>query len=203
MVKHFEIDMSGRHLRWVRLDENIAAEASLDGIYAIRTNLDEIESHQAVAAYKSLSQVEWAFRSAKSVLNVRPMYVYSADHVRAHVDLCMLAYYVQLYMRQQLAPLLFEDDNPEAARARRQSPVGKVQVSGSAKSKSALKKTADGHTVHSLSTLLDDLSTLSLNSVLLPGKVEVTIPMLAKQTPLQKRAMELLGVDPHKYVHSA
>ena len=87
-------------------------------------------------------------------------------------------------MRQRLAPLLFEDDNPEAAKAQRQSPVGNVQVSESAKSKSALKKTADGHTVHSLSTLLDDLSTLSLNSVLLPGKVEATISMPAKQRPL-------------------
>ena len=117
--------------------------------------------------------------------------------------LCMLAYYVQWHMRQRLAPLLFEDDNPEAARAQRQSPVCKGKVSESAKSKSALKQTADGHTVHSLSTLLNDLSTLSLNSVLLPGKVEATIPMLAKQTPLQKRAMELLGVDLNKYVPSA
>ena len=106
-------------------------------------------------------------------------------------------------MRRRLTPLLFEDDNPEATRAQRQSPVGKAQVSESAKSKSALKKTVDGHTVHSLSTLLDDLTMLSLNSVLLPGEVEATIPMLAKPTPLQKRAMELLGVDPHKYVPSA
>ncbi len=133
----------------------------------------------------------------------KPIYVYSADHVRAHVFLCILAYYVQWHMRRRLTPLLFEDDNPEATRAQRQSPVGKAQVSESAKSKSALKKTVDGHTVHSLSTLLDDLTMLSLNSVLLPGEVEATIPMLAKPTPLQKRAMELLGVDPHKYVPSA
>ena len=140
MAKLFEIDIGERHLTWARLNEKIAAEAKLDGSYAIRTNLDEIESHQTVAAYKSLSQVEWAFRLAKSVLNVRPIYVYSAEHVRAHVFLCMLAHYVQWHMRQRLAPLLFEDDNPDAAKAQRQSPVGKAQVSESAKSKSALKK---------------------------------------------------------------
>lgn len=203
VAKHFEIHIADRQLSWKRLEEKIAAEASLDGVYAIRTSLGEIDGHQAVAAYKSLSRVERAFRSAKSLLNVRPIYVYSADHVRAHVFLCMLAYYVQWHMRQRLAPLLFEDDDPAGAAAQRRSPVAKAEVSESAKSKSASKKTADGHTAHSLSTLLDDLSTLSLNSVSLPGQVEAAMPVLAAQTPLQKRAMELLGVDPQKYVPSA
>ena len=203
MAKHFEIHITEQGLRWERLDEQIAAEASLDGIYAIRTSVKDIGAHAAVAAYKSLSRVERAFRSTKSVLNVRPIYVYSADHVKAHVFLCMLAYYVEWHMRQRLAPLLFEDDDREAAQAQRSSPVAKAEVSESAKAKAASKQTADGYPVHSFSTLLDDLSTLSLNSVVLPGKVEALIPMLSDQTPLQRRVMELLDVDPKKYVPCA
>ena len=115
----------------------------------------------------------------------------------------MLAYYVEWHMRKKLVPLLFEDDESEAAESRCTSPVAKGQVSASAKVKSALKRTAEGYMVHSFATLLDDLSTLSLNSVVLPGKVKATIPVLADQTPLQMRAMDLLGVNPQKYVPSA
>ena len=203
MAKHFEIHITEKRLRWKRLEEKIAAEASLDGIYAIRTSVKDIGAHAAVCAYKSLCRVERAFRSTKSVLNVRPIYVYSAGHAKAHVFLCMLAYYVEWHMRRKLAPLLFEDDDPQPVEDRRPSPVAKAEVSESAKTKSALKQTADGHTAHSFATLLDDLSTISLNSVLLPGKVEATMPVLADLTPLQMRAMELLGVNPQKYVPSA
>lgn len=203
VLKHFDIRIGERQLAWQRLDRQIEDEARLDGVYAIRTGLAQMPSDKAVLAYKSLSRVERAFRSTKSILNIRPMYVYTADHVRAHVFLCMLAYYVEWHMRQRLAPLLFEDDDPHSAAAARRSPVDTAQLSDRARAKAATRKTVDGHDVHSFRSLLDDLSTLTLNKVSLPGRHAATVPTLAQPTPLQTRAFELLGVDPQKHVPSA
>ena len=202
--KHFDITVSDNHIAWQRNPVKIGAEAQLDGIYVIRTSLDTdtVSAAEAVEAYKSLAQVERAFRSIKSHLNVRPVFVYRPDHVRAHVFLCMLAYYLQWHLRRRLAPLLFEDDDRPAARAMRQSPVEKAAVSGSAKAKSSTRKTPEGLPVHSFQTLLDDLATLTLNEVTLPGNPDDAFPMVSQPTPLQAKAFELLEIDPGKFVAS-
>ena len=133
-----------------------------------------------------------------SRLWIRSVHVYSEDHVRAHVFLCMLAYHVEWHMRRRLAPLLFEDDDREGARARRSSPVEKAEVSESAKAKADTKRTPDGLPVHSMTTLLADLATLTLNEVTLPGSPDHAFPLMAKPTELQCRAFELLDIDPAK-----
>ncbi len=198
VAKHFEIRVTDHHISWQRRAENIAAEAQLDGVYVIRTSLDasSLAAEQAVAAYKSLSQVEPAFRNLKtSRLKVRPMYVYTTEHVKAHVFLCMLAFHVEWHMRRRLAPLLFQDDQPQVARAQRNSPIEPAEVSPSAKAKASTKKTPGGLPVHSLSTLLADLATLTRNQVSLPSNPDQTFTLLTKPTPLQTRAFKLLEID--------
>ena len=130
------------------------------------------------------------------------MYVYNADRVRAHLFLCMLAYYVEWHLRRRLAPLLFEDDDRQQARAKRTSPVQPAQISDRAKAKADTKTTAEGFPVHSLKTLLADLATLTLNQVTLPTNPDQGFPMIAQPTPLQRKAFELLEVDPTKIVPS-
>ena len=184
---------------WFRNQKKIDAEAKLDGIYVVRTSLSasDIKVEEAVEAYKSLSRVERAFRSMKtSSLEVRPVYVYSENHVRGHVFLCMLAYYVEWHMRRALAPVLFEDDDREEARAARNSVVEPAEVSRSAKEKADTKKTAGGLTVHSLSTLMRHLATLTLNMSTPAGRPDCVIPVVTEQTPTQRTAFELLEIDP-------
>ena len=203
--KHFQITVTDEALTWSRNQEKIAAEARLDGLYVIRTSLDAatMGPGEVVEAYKSLSRVEQAFRLLKTTrLQVRPVYVYNADRVRAHLFLCMLAYYVEWHLRRRLAPLLFEDDDRQQARAKRTSPVQPAQISDRAKAKADTKTTAEGFPVHSLKTLLADLATLTLNQVTLPTNPEQGFPMIAQPTPLQRKAFELLEVDPAKIVPS-
>ncbi len=199
--KHFEITGAADSMAFRRRDEKIAAEAALDGIYAIRTNLDEdvIGAEDAVTAYKSLSRVERAF-GIKTGHPSRPVHVHTEDHVRAHVFLCLLTLYVEWHMRRGLAPLLFEDHDREAARGRRDSPVAPAEVSDAAKAKAASKRTPDGLPAHSFATLLADLATLTLNEVTLPASPDHAFPLLAKPTPLQERALELLDIDPNAAV---
>ena len=203
--KHFEIEVRDDDIRWSRRQEQIDAEAQLDGIYIIRTSLEvsEIGAEDAVEAYKSLSLVERAFRSLKTAqLALRPVFVYSDDHVRGHVFLCLLAYYLEWHLRRRLAPLLFEEEDRAGARALRTSPVEKAQVSDRTKAKVARKQTADGLPVQSFRTLLADLGTLTLNQVTLPDAPEHPFAMFAKPTPLQAKAFELLDVDPTRFVAS-
>ena len=131
----------------------------------------------------------------KSDLRVRPIHVRTEEHVRGHVYLCMLAYHVEWHMHRRLAPILFEDDDREGARAQRPSPVARAEVSPGTKLKASIKRTRDGLTVHSFTTLLVDLSTLTLNTVKVAGKQDITFEASAKPTRVQKRALELLGVD--------
>ena len=203
--KHFDITVTDNDIVWSRNLGKIEAEARLDGIYIIRTSLEssELGAEDAVLAYKKLCGVERAFRSMKTAsLEIRPMYVYSENHVRGHVLLCMLAYYLEWHLRRALAPLLFEDDDREGAARKRKSPVGKAVVSDSAKAKSGTKKTREGFCVHSFGTLMEDLATVSLNEVTLPGQPDHRFPVITEATPLQAEAFELLGIDPGKFVSS-
>ena len=147
MAKHFELDIGERAFGYSRKADGIAAEAALDGIYIVRTSLpaDELGAAAAVAAYKGLSVVERAFRSYKTVdLKVRPIYHYADRRVRAHVFLCMLAYYVEWHMRQRLKPLLFDDHEADAARAARTSVVAPAEVSDAARDKARSKRHRGG-----------------------------------------------------------
>ena len=127
-------------------------------------------AQQAVESYKALSRVERAFRNLKADwLQVRPIYLYSEHRVRAHVVLCMLAYYLEWHRPRALAPLLFEDDDPEGARAKRRTPAQQAQPSDSAKRKTASKTTPEGLPVQSMADLLRHLGSLTLNEVNLRG----------------------------------
>jgi transposase len=195
MGKHFRLFIEEDGFRCERKQDNIEREAALDGIYVIRTSVpaETLSSEKVVERYKGLSDVERAFRSLKSVdLKIRPIYHYLADRVRAHVFLCMLAYYVEWHMRQALAPMLFDDDDTQAAEEARKSIVSPAQRSPKARRKDTLKKTSDGLPVHSFQTLLKDLATLTLNEVRVG---EQTMQMLATATPVQLRALQLLQVS--------
>ena len=202
--KHFHITATDDNLTWSRRHHRIIAEAQLDGIYVVRTSLDAdaISPHATVEAYKGLARVERAFRSIKDLIKIRPLFVYTPDHVRAHVFLCMLAYYVQWHMRRRLAPILFEDDDRPAARNSRSSPVEPARVSPAAKAKADTRRTPDGQPVHAFPSLLDDLATLTLNQVSLPRQPDASFPLFAQPTPLQQTAFRLLDVDPNNFVAS-
>ncbi len=201
MEKHFEIAFTDDGISWSRREGRIAEEARLDGVYVIRTSLEfaSLGPEAAVEAYKSLAAVERAFLAMKtSRLRIRPVHAYSEDHVRAHVFLCMLAYHVEWHMRRRLAPILFEDDDCEAARARRSSPVEPAKVSDSAKAKADTRRTPDGLPVHSFTTLLSDLGTLTLNHASLPGRSDSRFLLASEPTELQAKAFALLGMDPDR-----
>lgn len=197
MGKHFRLKITEDTFGYERKTENIAAEAALDGIYIVRTSVSEssLGPEESVRAYKGLSVVERAFRSFKTVdLKVRPIYHRCEDRVRAHLLLCMLAYYVEWHMRRALAPILFDDDDRESAHARRKSEVAPAERSVRALRKSRTKRTDDGEPVHSFQTLLNDLGTITKNRVRFQGAPEETTEMTTTPTPLQKRALELLKV---------
>ena len=202
MGKHFQITVTDERLSWSRRQEGIAAEAQLDGIYIARASLEEqaLGPEAAVEAYTSLAGVERAFRTSKYHLRVRPLHVYSEDHLRGHVFLCMLAHHVKWHMHQRLAPLLFQDDDPPAARAQRDTPVDAAQVSQRAWDKARTKRTAEGFPAHSFPTLLGDLANLVLNRVRLPTQEQAAITIATKPTKLQRRAFDLLGIDPQQDV---
>jgi hypothetical protein len=195
VAKHFRLTISEETLSFVRNEAAIAAEAALDGFYVLRTSVpaNDLDAGAAVLAYKSLAQVERAFRSLKSIdLDIRPVHHRLAGRVRAHVFLCMLAYYVQWHMRRKLAPLLFEDHDRPAAAAARTSPVASAQVSAAARAKARARKTEDGKPVHSFRTLVADLATLTRNTVRFGDNLPMTV--LSRSTPLQQRAFDLLAV---------
>jgi hypothetical protein len=195
MAKHFELAITDASFTYSRNEASIKKEAALDGFYVLRTSVpaQALDTAAVVLAYKSLSQVERAFRSIKTVdLEVRPIHHRLAGRVRAHVFLCMLAYYVTWHMHQALAPMLFEDHDKDSAAQGRSSPVAPAEVSAAAKAKAVSRKTADGQPVHSFRTLLQDLGTLTRNTVRFGDAPPVT--MLAKPTPIQQDAFARLGV---------
>ena len=193
--KHFSITITNDQLSFTRNDAAIAKEAALDGFYVLRTNVpaDAINTADTVRAYKSLARVERAFRSLKTIdLDIRPIYHWVSPRVRAHVFLCMLAYYLEWHIRQALAPILFDDHDRAAAEALRTSPVAKAEPSPAAKRKAKKKHTDDGQPVHSFRTLLTDLATLTRNTVKCGKAPEIAL--LARPTQIQQRALDLLGV---------
>jgi hypothetical protein len=198
MRKHFHLTIEEDGFTFVRDDASIAREAALDGIYVIRTSVAAagLSPDEAVQAYKRLAQVERAFRSFKSVdLKVRPIHHRLEERVRAHVLLCMLAYYVEWHMRRALAPLLFDDDDPAAAAAARTSVVAPAQRSPSAQRKAITQLTADDTPVHSFHTLLSDLATLAKNRILHTTQDSVPFDLFTTPTALQQRAFDLLRVN--------
>jgi hypothetical protein len=198
MAKHFDLAIEDTSFAFHRKQAEIAAEAALDGLYVIRTSLPEaaIGAADAVSAYKSLSQVERAFRSLKSVdLDIRPIHHWLSGRVRAHVFLCMLSYHVEWHMRRTLAPMLFDDEDKDAALASRASPVAKAPRSERARAKDAGKHSADGEPVHSFHTLIADLGTLCLNEVAAANNPNYVLTMATRATTLQQKALDLLGVS--------
>jgi hypothetical protein len=196
MAKHFAITITDTAFRYERKREAIEAEAALDGLYVLRTSVPQevLGAEDTVRAYKDLAKVERAFRCLKTVdLQVRPIHHRLEERVRAHVFLCMLAYYVEWHLRQAWAPLLFAEDDPEGARRRRGSPVKPAVRSESAEDKAFTKKTPDGETVHRFRGLLDHLATLTKNTIQptgdLPAFDRLTVP-----TPLQQKAFDLLEI---------
>jgi len=197
MAKHFTLDIADNRFSFARRREEIAAEAALDGIYVVRTSLPAtvLDDAATVRNYKSLSLVERAFRCLKTVdLQIRPVYHWLADRVRAHVFLCMLAYYLEWHMRQRLAPMLYDDTDKHAAEAQRASVVSKAERSPAAVTKQTTGRTEDGLPVHSFRTLLADLATLTRNTLVTAVDPERSLILSARPTALQQKALDLLGL---------
>lgn len=199
VAKHFEVEIDHGALRFQRRQEAIEQEAALDGIYVIRTSEppEKLAAGDVVRGYKCLTTVERAFRCLKGVdLQVRPIYLRVEDHVRGHVLLCMLAYYVEWHMRQTLAPLLFHDEALPGVRATR-DPVAPATASGHARIKKARRTDDAGLPLHSFATLLAELATLCRNTCRLLAQPEApAFDQLTQPTPLQRRALELLEAVP-------
>ena len=199
MAKHFDVEVADGDLCWHRRMKQIADEARLDGIYVIRTSMpaDHLDAAEAVQAYKDLSRVERAFRSMKTVdLEIRPIRHWTAQRVRAHVFLCMLAYHVEWHLREALAPLLFHDTDLASARAERTSPVAKTEPSEAIMDKKATKRSPDGYPVMAFADLMAHLGTLTRNIIRVPLRPKHRVTLYARLTPLQDAAFKLLGLDP-------
>ena len=197
MAKHFKIDIKNGSFTYERREQNIRRETELDGIYIVRTSepAERLDSNDTVRSYKHLTLVEWLFRCLKGIgLLVRPLRHRLANRVRAHIFLCVLAYYVQWHMRNALSPLLFNDEQVHDDR-RTRDPVLPARPSESAKAKKNARLTPEDFPIHSFETLLEDLATRCRNTCKL--KTDATAPTFdtyTNPTPLQQRAFELLGL---------
>jgi transposase len=192
--KHFHVTITDTSLSYARKSEQIAAEAALDGFYVLRTSVaaQALASAEVVRAYKGLEEVERAFGSFKGPeLQIRPIHHRLEDRVRAHVLLCMLAYYLTWHLRAAWAPLLFKDEQPPLAT----DPVAKATRSPAAHHKAQTKRTASGERCHSYRTLIAELATQTRNTIRLPG-ARATFDKLTEPTPLQAHALELAANAP-------
>ena len=195
VAKHFALKISDRRFDFHRVEEQIAAEAALDGIYVIRTSVPkkQMSAADAVRNYKALANVERAFRALKTVdLKVRPIHHHLENRVRAHIFLCMLAYYVEWHLIEAWRPLLFADED-QAAKAHR-DPVAPAERSEKALQKVSTHTLPDGTPAHSLHTLLEDLSSIVRNTCRTPGPVERsgTFELVTTPTATQRHALELI-----------
>ncbi len=196
MQKHFELTITDESFAYTRREDKIAAEAALDGVYAIRTSVASKHMHaeQVVETYKSLARVERAFRSLKTVdLHLRPIHHHNDDRIRAHVFLCFLAYYVEWHMRELLREVLFDDCDREAAQSARSSIVTPAERSDAAKRKDATRRTSSGHPVQSFQDLLKDMATLCRNTVRLVN-CGAEFDQLTVATDYQRHVLSLLEV---------
>ncbi len=197
--KHFETRIEDGYFSYARRAEAIEREAQLDGLYVIRTSEPEerLSAEDTVRSYKNLAQVERAFRTLKGLdLLIRPIHHRTEQRVRAHIFLCLLAYYVEWHMRQALAPLLFDDESLPIERWRR-DPVAPAQPSESAKQKKAVRLTADGLPIHSFKTLMAELGTRCRHRCRMKSDPDSpAIYQDTELTPLQSRAMKLLRLLP-------
>lgn len=192
MGKYFSIRVHDHGMSWHRKLEALAREAAMDGIYVIRTSVpkETMDAEKAVLAYKGLSRVERAFRSLKSVdLQVRPIYHRLEDRVKAHLFICMLAYYIEWHLRRDWASLLYTDEMG----SRRETPVSPVQPSDSGRLKKQRAHTTDGLPLQSFHGLMKSLAALSLNRIRV-GKEGPLFTRISRPTPLQARALSLIGV---------
>ncbi len=199
MAKHFDLTIADDGFTYRRRTEAIEAEARLDGLYVVRSSLPDeaMSAEELVASYKSLAQVERAFRTMKSVdLQIRPVYHWLVPRVRAHLFLCMLAYHVEWHMRERLRPILYDDHDRAAAEAKRPSIVASREPSPAAKRKRARHRTDEGTALTSFRDLLRHLTTQTLNSVTTPINPNYSFTVTATPTDLQRTAFELLGIKP-------
>jgi hypothetical protein len=194
MTKHYLLDITDDTFAFTRDQDQITAEAALDGLYVIRTTIgpEQMDAAKVVATYKSLARVERDFRSIKSIdLDLRPIHHYTESRVRAHVFICMLAAYLVWHLRQAWAPLTFTDEN----RPKPIDPVAPAQRSQGADRKAATKTTTDELPATSFTALLDHLGCLTRVELRYgDNDTSPTVPTLAEPTPTQRRAFELLGV---------
>ncbi len=197
--KLFEIEITESYFSYRRKTEVINREKILDGVYLIRTSVEseKMDAAQTVRAYKGLSKVEQAFRCLKTIdLKVRPIYHYLDHRVKGHIFLCFLAYYVEWHMRQALAPILFEEEDQENSESSDLEQLLKYQPSPIAKQKAGNKRNQENLPVHSFSTLLDDLATITHNKIQINLQEErVTFDKITQPTQLQQKALDLLGVS--------
>lgn len=196
MAKHFDITITNGSLTYSRNQKRIREEAALDGLYVVRSSVDKkrMNAEQVVETYKSLANVERAFRCMKTVdLSLRPIYHRNEARIRSHVFICMLAYYVEWQMREQLRAVLFEDDDRAAAKASRKSIVAPAQRSESAKRKDQNRRTDDGHPVQSFQDVLKDLGTLCRNRIRI-SEYDAEYDKVTTPTPYQQHVMRLLSV---------
>jgi len=197
MAKHFAVMIDRGRLTWTRRETSIQQEAHLDGFYVIRTSVtgEHLSAEDVVRHYKGLARVERAFRCLKGIdLRVRPIHHRTEDHVRAHIFLCLLAYYVEWHLRQAWAPLLFADETLETDRQTR-DPVAPATSSAHARRKKVERQTSDGLPLHSLDTLLAALATRCANRCRLrSAPAGEPVRQLTPPSPLQARALELLGL---------
>jgi len=197
VAKHFVLDIQDGHFTFARNLESIAREQRLDGIYVIRTSeaAPRLGAQDTVRAYKSLGQVEQAFRCLKRLdLRIRPIHHRTVDRVKAHVLLCMLAYYVEWHLRKALAPVLFEDEELDNARWTR-DPVAKAQPGETVRKKKRNKHTADGWPVHSLQSHMNELATRCKNTCRAgQGKNVARFTTLTEPTDFQRHVFGLLAL---------
>jgi hypothetical protein len=196
MEKHFELTITGSSFTYTRREDKIREEAALDGLYVVRSSVEKerMTSERLVETYKSLAKVERAFRCLKTVdLSLRPIYHRNDDRIRAHVFICMLAYYVEWHMREKLRPVLFADDDQESAAQARESIVAPAGRSASAQQKDATRRTTDDYPVQSFHDILADLGTLCRNRIRV-SDFDSEFDKLTLATPYQQHVLDLLGV---------
>jgi transposase len=197
--KHFDCQIGEGSFTWRLRQDSIDQEAKLDGIYVLRTSepVERLSAEDTVRSYKSLAEVERAFRCLKGIdLLVRPIRHRTEDRVPAHIFLCLLSYYVEWHLRQAWAPLLFEDEERREERKRR-DPILSAEPSASAMAKKRSHQTAEGLPVHSFRTLLAELASRArVTYEIKSGDVTLTCQQVPTPTPLHARAYELIGAFP-------